>query len=250
MILIDSVEKQQIKLLAKTLRIPSFTKYDSILRQNDSTLTYEKLILLLMKQELAAREINRHTRLMRAAKFPYVKTLSEYDNTRLHHIQPAYVNELSGCDYISKRENIIMLGNPGSGKTHLSIALGIKACEAGYHVKFMTAARLVNEMTEAKDSRNLLKLERALTKVDLLIIDELSYVRFNRAQSELLFQIISERSERGSIITSSNLEFSKWVDLFENEMTLSALIDRLTFKSHILNLNTKDNLGRSSLKTK
>ena len=76
-----------------------------------------------MKQELAAREINRHTRLMRAAKFPYVKTLSEYDNTRLHHIQPAYVNELSGCDYISKRENIIMLGNPGSGKTHLSIAL-------------------------------------------------------------------------------------------------------------------------------
>lgn len=95
-----------------------------------------------------------------------------------------------------------------------------------------------------------MKLERALTKVDLPIIDELSYVRFNRAQSELLFQIISERSERGSIITSSNLEFSKWVDLFENEMMLSALIDRLTFKSHILNLNNKDNLGRLSLKTK
>src|SRR6056297_84322 len=108
----------------------------------------------------------------------------------------------------------------------------------------MAVIRLVNEMTEANDSRNLLKLEIALTKVDLLIIDELSYVRFNRDQSELLFQIISECSERVSILISSNLEFSKRVKLFYDEMMLTVLIDRFTFKGHILNLDTKDNLRR------
>lgn len=234
---IDSVEKEQIKLLAKTLKIPNFGRYEAILRQNDTEMSYEKFLLVLMKQEIASRESNRQRKRLRAATFPYLKTLNEFDYTKLVHVESAYVNELSCCDFINRRENIVMIGGPGRGKTHLSIALGLKACQAGFHVKFTTAARLANEMAEAKDSRSLVKLEKSLTKVDLLIIDEMSYVSFNRHQSELLFQVISERSERGSIITSTNLEFSRWIELFENEMMLTAMIDRLTFKSHILNMN-------------
>ncbi len=234
---IDRAEKEQIQLLAKILKVPNLGRYDALLRQNDASLSYEQFLLQLMKQEVQSREANRQKRRLRAATFPFSKTLNEFDSARFEHLDTAYVNELASCDFINRRENIIMIGNPGRGKTHLSIALGMKACQQGFHVKFTTAARLANEMTEAKDSRTLTRLIKALTKADLLILDELSYVSFNRHQSELLFQVISERSERGSIITSTNLEFSKWPELFANEMLLTAMIDRLTFKSHVLNMN-------------
>lgn len=184
-----------------------------------------------MKQELQSREANRQKRRLRAAAFPFSKTLNEFDSARFEYLDTAYVNELASCDFINRRENIIMIGNPGRGKTHRSIALGMKAYLQGFHVNFTTAARLANEMTEAKDPRTLTRLMKSLTKVDLLILDELSYVSFNRHQSELLFQVISERLESGSIITSTNLVFSKWPELFANEMLLTAMIDRLTFKS-------------------
>ncbi len=130
-----------------------------------------------------------------------------------------------------------MIGNPGSGKTHLSIAPGMNACEAGYRVKFYTAVNLAAELAEAVQMNRLSKLEKSLSKIDLLIIDELSYLTFNRYQSEMLFQIISERSERASVIISTNLEFSEWTQLFENEMMLAALIDRVTFRFFVLNMN-------------
>lgn len=234
---IDRAEKEQIQLLAKMLKVPNLGRYEAILRQNDTALSYEQFLLQLMRQEVQCREANRLQRRLRAAAFPFVKTLNDFDGARFEHLDTAYVNELASCDFINRRENIIMIGNPGRGKTHLSIALGMKACQQGFHVKFTTAARLSNEMAEAKDARALTRLMKALSKVDLLIIDEMSYVSFNRHQSELLFQVISERSERGSIITSTNLEFSKWPELFANEMLLTAMIDRLTFKSHILNMN-------------
>lgn len=237
--LIETVEKEQIKLLAKTLKIPGFSRYESLLRQHDVELSYEKFLLKLMKQELESRDQNRKRKMIRSANFPYLKTLSEFEDDALAHVSSAFINELASCDYIGRRENIIMIGGPGRGKTHLSISLGLKACEAGYHVRFTTASRLAHELAEAQDQKNLLKLSRSLVKADLLIIDEMSYVSFNRHQSELLFQVISERSERGSIITSTNLEFSKWTELFSNEMMLTALIDRLTFRSHILNMNGK-----------
>ena len=124
-----------------------------------------------------------------------------------------------------------------SGKTHLSIALGMNACEAGYRVKFYTAVNLAAELAEAVQMNRLSKLEKSLSKIDLLIINELSYLTFNRYQSEMLFQIISERSEKASVIISTNLEFSEWTQLFENEMMLAALIDRVTFRSSVLNMN-------------
>ena len=167
-----------------------------------------------------------------------IKTIDELEIDRFEHLSNAFIHELSSCDFVSKRQNIVMIGNPGTGKTHLSIALGIKACIQGMNVKFFTAANLSNELIEAQEYKNLIKLEKQLAKVDLLIIDELSYLTFNRHQSELLFKVIADRAERRSVIVSTNLKFSDWVNMFENTTMVTALIDRLTFRSHVLNMNS------------
>ena len=128
----------------------------------------------------------------------------------------------------------------------------MKACYAGFNVKFYTAINLANELAEAVHTHRLTKLEKSLKKVDLLIIDELSYLTFNRYQSEMLFQVIAERSERASVIITTNLEFSRWTELFENEIMVAAMIDRVTFRSHILNMNVKESyrLEQTLMKTR
>ena len=205
-----------------------------------STVYHWTLWVSSNKKEIAVRQENQQKRKIKAAKFPYFKTIDDFDFNRLEHVSSAHLWELASCDFIKSRQNIVMIGNSGSGKTHLSIGLGLKACNAGFNVKFYTAANLVNELSESLQLNRLSKFEKALAKVDLLILDELSYLTFNRYQSELLFQVISERSERGSVIVTTNLAFSDWTELFENESLVAAMIDRLTFKSHILNMNVKD----------
>jgi DNA replication protein DnaC len=153
-------------------------------------------------------------------------------------MQETFVHELASCDFIAKRQNIVMIGNPGTGKSHLSIALGIKACMQGMNVKFYTAANLANELIEAQDNHRLIRLENQIAKADLLIIDELSYLTYNRHQSELLFKVVADRAERRSVIVSTNLRFSEWTSMFENQTMVTALIDRLTFRSHVLNMNS------------
>lgn len=138
---------------------------------------------------------------------------------------------------IEKRQNIIMIGNPGSWKSHLSIDLGLKAIKEGFNVKFYTAASLATALVEAREFKSLGKLEKQIHKADLLILDELSYLSFNRYQSELLFKVISDRSEKASVIVTTNLPFSKRTELFENPTMITALVDRLTFRSHVLNMN-------------
>ncbi len=145
------------------------------------------------------------------------------------------IYELASCDFIKKKENIILIGNPGTGKTHLSIAIGLKACLNGLKVYFTTASSLATELIEAENEQRLGKLIKQLSKLDLLILDELSYLSFNKYQSELLFQVISERSERGSLVISTNLEFSKWEEFFPDTLLTNALIDRVTFNAHVLN---------------
>ena len=236
----NNAYKEIIKLYSKQLRTPSFNQYEAVIRQLSSSDGYEKFMIELMKQELFERQETGQKRRIKQAGFPVTKTLDEFDFTRLKHVEEGCIKELAACDFIKNRQNIIMIGNPGAGKTHLSIALGIQACQAGFHVKFCTALNLANELAEAIQFHNLSKLERNLAKIELLIIDELSYLTFNRHQSEMLFQVISERSDKASVIITTNLEFSKWTELFENEMMLSALIDRVTFKSHILNMNVDE----------
>jgi DNA replication protein DnaC len=232
--------KETIKLYAKQLKTPSFTGYENVVRQLSSGDGYEKFLYEIMKIELSQRQEAGQRRRIKKAGFPVMKTLDEFNFSRLEHVSEGYIQELAACDFIRNRQNIVMIGNPGAGKTHLSLGLGMKACYAGFNVRFYTAVNLANELAEAVQFHRLSKLEKGLSKIDLLIIDELSYLTFNRHQSEMLFQVISERSERSSIILTTNLEFSSWTDLFENEIMVAALIDRVTFRSHILNMNVKD----------
>lgn len=232
--------KETIKLYAKQLKTPTFAGYENVARQLSPGDGYDKFLCELLKHELSQRQETGQLRRIKKAGFPFMKTLDEFDYSRLEHVSKGYIQELASCDFIKSRQNIVMIGNSGSGKTHISISLGMKACYAGFNVRFYTAVNLANELAEAVQCHRLSKLEKSFSKVELLVIDELSYLTFNRHQSEMLFQVISERSERASIIVTTNLEFSRWTELFENEMMVAALIDRITFRSHILNMNVKD----------
>lgn len=197
-----------IRLYAKQLKIPSFAEYQEVLRQADPSAGFSDLLLELMKAETASRQENQNRRRLKAAGFPYLKTMEEFDYSQLNDaVSPLFLQELASCQFIQNRQNVIMIGNPGRGKTHLAIALGLKACTQGYNVLFKNAATLSTELCEAKDNYHLGKLERTLAKADLLILDELSYLSFNRHQSELLFKVISDRSEKSSTIVTTNLPF-------------------------------------------
>ena len=239
---------EMIRLYARQLKIPTFAEYEEILRQADPSADFGTLLLELMKTETASRQENQNKRRLKAAGFPYLKTLDEFDCSQLNEaVSPLFLNELASCQFIRQRQNVVMIGNPGRGKTHLSIALGLKACSQGFNVLFKNAATLSTELCEARDNYRLGKLERTLANADLLILDELSYLSFNRHQSELLFKVISDRSEKGSTIVTTNLPFSKWTELFENTTMVAALIDRLTFRSHVLDMNGESYRLKSSL---
>ena len=241
-----SPTKELIRLHAKQLRMPTFAQYEEVERQLSPSAGYDEFLLELLKRELSERQSSSQKRRIKQARFPYIKTMDEFDCGRCPNVDAMFLRQLAGCDFVKNKSNLVLVGNPGVGKTHLSIALGMEVCRAGYHVRFCSAARLANELTEAADERRLNKLLNALGKVDLLIVDELSYLAFNRTKSELLFQVISERSERASVIVSTNLEFSRWTELFENDMMVRALVDRLTYRSHVLDMNIPDG-GRFSL---
>jgi len=231
---------QSIEMYSKHLKMPTFNQYKDVIRQLDKNQGYEDFLLNLLKLEYDVRTEKSQQRKIKVAGFPYMKTIDELDTSRFEHISEPFIKELASCDFIKKRQNIVMIGNPGTGKTHLSIALGIKACTQGINVKFYTAANLANELIEAQEYKKLIRLEKQISKAELLVIDELSYLTFNRYQSELLFKVIADRAERQSVIVSTNLKFSDWLSMFENKTMVTALIDRLTFRSHVLNMNSSN----------
>ena len=229
-----------IKLHAKQLKLPTVSRYEEALRQaEEQGWGYEQFLCELMSREVEQRQLNQQARRMRAARFPLKKSLDDFDFKNLPHVEEAVVWQLATGEFIDRHENIIMIGNPGTGKTHLAIGLGIRLCKQKYKVLFYTAANLVTELVEARDDHRLSRLEQKLEKVDLLIVDELSYLTFSKSQSELLFHVLSIRNERGSVIITTNLEFSRWGELFPNSMLTAALIDRLTHHAHILNMNAE-----------
>ena len=191
-----------------------------------------------MQNEYEQRQENQNRRRLKQAGLPYTKTLEELDLSRYDgKLTDLFVNELASCRFIDEKKNLIMLGNPGRGKTHLAIGLALKACSLGMTVLFKNAASLSTELSEARDNYVLGKLEKRIRNADLLILDEMGYVSFDRYQSELLFKVIADRSERGSIIVTTNLPFSEWTTLFENTAMVAAMVDRLTFQSYILDMN-------------
>lgn len=230
--------EEQIKLLAKQLKLPTFANYMDILRQAKADADFSDLLLDLLLAEASARQENQNRRRLKAAAFPYQKTLDDFDFSQLNEsVSPVFIKELASCKFIDEHKNIVLIGNPGRGKTHISIAIGLKACLQGYRVLFKNAGTLSTELTEARDAYQLGRIERLLDKTDLLILDELSYMSFNKYESELLFKVISDRSERSSTIVTTNLPFSRWTELFENGTMVSALVDRLTFRSHVLDMS-------------
>lgn len=235
--MIDAKE-EQIRLYARQLKIPTFANYQDALRQCKPDAGFSELLLELMMAETSSRQENQTRRRLKAAGFPFQKTLDDFDMAQLNpSVSSVFLRELASCKFIADRQNIVMIGNPGRGKTHIAIALGIKACLQGYRVLFKNASTLSTELTEARDNYQLGRLERQLAKTDLLILDELSYLSFNKFESDLLFKVISDRSERTSTIVTTNLPFSKWTDLFENTTMVAALVDRLTYRSHVLDMN-------------
>lgn len=229
---------QKVRLYAKDLRLPTLANVDALLRDAQANQwTYETFLSEVLRTEVEQRKDNQRQKRIKAAKFPLMRTLDGFDFSNLKYLKPETVWNLADNSYIERRENVICMGNPGTGKTHISIALGLLACNQGYRVRFYSAPMLANELVEAKENHTLVRLEKQLAKTDLLILDDLSYLSFSKQQSELLFQVISERTERASLIISTNLEFSQWIEFFGDPMLTAALVDRVTHRAHILNMN-------------
>lgn len=223
----------------KALKLPTFLReYDKVARQCAAEgVDHPGYLLRLAEQELIDRERRMVERLIREARFPTVKSLESFDFTAIASLNKPLVLELARGEYITRRENIIALGNSGTGKTHIALALGLAACQHGLSVAFTTAATLVHQLIEARDEKRLLRLQQQLAKVKLLIVDELGFVPLSKSGAELLFEIFSQRYERGSILVTSNLPFEDWTEVFGSERLTGALLDRLTHHVHILEMN-------------
>jgi len=221
------------------------------LRQARETgIGYDEFLLELTAFELQARGENRLNRRIREAKFPLMKPLETFDLNAVPDLDIRLFRELAGCDYIQERKNIIFLGRSGTGKTHMATALGVEACKNNYRTRFVTCYGLANELIEAREERQLQRLLQRYSRYDLLILDELGYVPFSREGSELLFQVLAERHEKGSIIITTNLGFADWTQVFGDPVITAALLDRLTHKAHIINCTWESYRLKQSLKRK
>jgi len=223
----------------KALKLPTFLReYDKVARQGAAEgIDHPRYLLRLTELELIERERRMVERRIRQASFPTVKSLDSFDFAMLPSLNKTLVNELARSEYIDRRENIIALGNSGTGKTHIALGLGLAACQKGLSVGFTTAAALVHELLEARDEKRLQRLQKQLTAYKLLIIDELGYVPLSKTGAELLFEVFSQRYERGSVLVTSNLPFDEWTEVFGSERLTGALLDRLTHQVHILEMN-------------
>lgn len=191
----------------------------------------------LTELELIERERRAAERRLKAARFPAHKTLDTFDFTAQPSINKALITELTRCIYLDHRENILLVGSPGTGKTHLATALGIEACGHGKKVRFFRVTELITQMMEAREERALTRLKGQLAKLDLLILDELGYVPASKLGAELLFDVISAAYERTSIIITTNLPFERWMEVLGCERLTGATLDRLTHRCHVLEAN-------------
>ena len=236
----------------KVLKLPTFLReYDRQARLCAAEgVDYPRYLLRLAEQELIDRDRRMVDRRIKAARVPAVKTLESFDFTALPSLNKALVMELARSEYVERRENVIAVGNSGTGKSHIGLGLGLAACQKGLSVGFVNAASMVHELIEAADERRLQRLQKTLAGQDLLIIDELGFVPLSKTGAELLFEVISQRYERGSIIITSNLPFDEWTEVFGSERLTGAILDRLTHHVHILEMNGESFRLRQSRKAR
>ena len=223
----------------KTLKLPAFLReYDKLARQCAAGgAGHVRYLVRLAELELIDRERRMVERRIRQARFPAVKSLDSFDFKAIPSLNKMLVVELARCEYAERRENIIALGNSGTGKTHIALGLGLAACQKGLSVGFTTAAALVHELMEARDEKRLLRFQKQLAKYSLLVIDEPGFVPLSKTGAELLFEVFSQRYERGATLVTSNLPFDEWTGIFGSERLTGALLDRLTHHVHILEMN-------------
>ncbi len=222
----------------RQLRLPSFARNYRAFATDAarSNLDYTRYLLALAEQEVSKREQNRIQKRVKAARFPMLKELADFDFSSLPELNKARVIDLSRGEYIQKREPIVFIGNPGLGKTHLAISLALSACRQGHRVRFWTAAGLVNELLHAQDEHRLNRFFATALKLDLIVLDELGFIPFSASGAHALFTFCSEVYERLALILTTNLKFADWIQVLGDERLTAALLDRITHHAHILEL--------------
>lgn len=225
-----------IEAACRTLRLPTVREVEGPLAEAAvrDRLTHRAYLAEVFTAELDDREARRRERRIVEARFPRLKRLAEFDLGAASSINPATLAALETGAWIDAGEPVVLLGDSGTGKTHLLIGLGLAACEQGRRVRYVTTAGLVNELAEAADERTLSRVVARYGRLDLLLLDELAYVHLDPRGAELLFQILTERDERASIAVASNAPFSEWGQTFTDARLAAAVVDRLTFRAHIL----------------
>jgi DNA replication protein DnaC len=234
-----SLESKSLVLLKhhlKVLRLPTVSSECEKVAARCATDNVDHLtyLLQLLELELLDREKRSAERRLKAARFPTIKTLDTFDFAVRPSVNKMLIAELARCDYIDKRENVLMIGNPGTGKSHLATALAAEACARGYRVRFFRTTELVTALIEARNELSFLRLKAQLAKLDLLVLDELGYVPASKVGAELLFDVISTAYERTSLIVTSNLPFESWTEVLGSERLTGATLDRLTHRCNII----------------
>ena len=222
----------------KTLCLPAFVQHYRQIAEDAAReqLSYERFLLALAEQEIQQREAQRRVRCLRAAPFPVLKELADFDFTAVPALNKQVILELAQGQYIRTAEPILFVGHPGLGKTHLATGLAVAACRQGYRVRFYTAAELVNDLIQAHAEQRLGRVLAQALKQQVIVVDELGFIPFSPLGAQLIFQYCSALHERVALIVTTNLRFADWPQVFGDERLTAALLDRLTFKGHIVEL--------------
>ena len=241
-----------LKANLKQLKLPTMlAEWEKLAREAAGrNEPYDAYLLRLTELEVAARSANAVAARIRAAGFPVAKDLDTFDFTALPSLPKQKVLELARGEWVEQHYNCCLIGGSGTGKTHLATAWGLALCRLGKRVRFATAASLVTSLEEAQQQHRLDRLLAQLDRLDLLIVDELGYLSFSRAGAELLFQVFADRYERRSLLITSNLPFGEWGQVFQGERMTAALLDRLTHRCHIFEMNGESYRFRESMKAK
>jgi DNA replication protein DnaC len=220
----------------KQLKLPTFVRNYPKFAEDaaQANQPYAQYLFALAEYEVAQRERNQQAQRIKLARFPVLKDLSNFDFSCLPNLNKQLVLDLARGEYIQKVEPILMVGNPGLGKTHLATALALAACRQGYKVRFYNVAGLVNDLIQAQDEHRLPKLFNTALKQQLIILDELGFIPFSATGAQLIFQFCSTMYEQVALIVTTNLRFADWVQVFGDERLTAALLDRLTHKAHVL----------------
>jgi DNA replication protein DnaC len=236
----------------KQLRLPTIgAEFEKLAREAAvANEDYQQYLLRLTEVEVAARSAKGLATRIHRASFPVHKDFDTFDFTAVPAVSKPKVLELSRGEWIDQHFNCCLIGQPGTGKTHLATGLGLAACRQGRRVRFFTAAALVNRLEEAQKQYQLDRFLAQLDRADLLICDELGYLSFSRSGAELLFQVFADRYERASLLITSNLAFGDWGQVFQGDRMTAALLDRLTHRCHIFEMNGESYRFRESMKTK